>query len=126
MMTKQMTALIIEDNPELNTLFSEALQEAGFITEEILDGQQAKVRLQAIEPALILLDLHLPYVSGADLLTQIRQDPRLKDCVVIVASADGTWTGVLDQQADYIMNKPVSYIQLRDLSSRIYQNLAKQ
>lgn len=125
-MTKPLKALIIEDNSELNSLYSEALKESGFITEGILDGQQAKLRLQVIEPALVLLDLHLPHVSGGDLLTQIRQEPRLKACIVIVASADGTWTGVLGEQADYVMNKPVSYIQLRDLGLRIYQNLAKQ
>jgi two-component system, OmpR family, alkaline phosphatase synthesis response regulator PhoP len=125
-MTNQLKALIIEDSPELNLLFSEALNESGFITESIYDGQEAQLRLQTIEPALILLDLHLPQVSGADLLTQIRQDPRLKDCIVIVASADGTWTSILSEQADYMMNKPISYIQLRDLCSRIYKNLTRE
>ena len=96
-MTNQMQALIIEDNSDLNALFSEALQESGFITEGVLDGQEAALRLKEVEPQLILLDLHLPNVSGADLLVQIRQDPRLKDTFVIVASADGTWSGIIGE-----------------------------
>ena len=125
-MTQQMTALIIEDNQELNTLFTEALQESGFVTVSVLDGEEAELRLAEIVPQLILLDLHLPSVSGADLLLGIRQDPRLTDTIVVVVSADGTWSGYVGQQADFVMNKPISYIQLRDMGSRIYQNLTRE
>ena len=125
-MTKQMNALIVEDNPELNALFVEALQESGFMAEGVLDGQEAEMRLKEISPQLILLDLHLPYISGADLLVKIRQDPRLKDTVVIVASADGTWSGLISKQADFVMNKPVSYNQLRDIVSRIFRDLTRE
>lgn len=118
-----MTALIIEDNEELNALFTEAIQESGFVTVSVLDGEEAELRLAEIVPQLILLDLHLPYISGADLLLAIRQDPRLTDAIVVVASADGTWSGIVGEQADFVLNKPVSYMQLRDISSRIYQNL---
>ena len=122
-MTNEFIALIIEDNIELNTLFNEALKESGFKTEIALDGEEAQIRLQEFVPQLILLDLHLPYVSGADLLSEIRQDDRFKDTFIIVASADGTWTGLLEEKADIVLNKPVSYVQLRDLGSRVYNNL---
>ncbi|MBE2220706.1 MAG: response regulator transcription factor [Anaerolineae bacterium] len=124
-MTNPMKALIIEDNADLNTLYSSALAEAGFITESMFDGEKAQHRLQEIEPQLIVLDLHLPKLSGADLLAQIRQDPRLQEIFIIVASADGTWTGHIGEKADMVLNKPVSYVQLRDLGIRVYQNLSK-
>ena len=125
-MTQQMTALIIEDNQELNALFTEAIQESGFVTVSVLDGEEAQLRLAEIVPQLILLDLHLPYISGADLLLEIRQDPRLTDTIVVVASADGTWSGHVGEQADFVLNKPVSYVQLRDMGVRIYQNLTRE
>lgn len=125
-MTNPLQALIIEDNPELNILFSEALNASGFITEGVLDGKNAELRLKEVEPDTILLDLHLPQVSGSDLLTQIRQDPRLQDVIVIVASADGTWSSIISEKADFVLNKPVSYVQLRDLGARIYQNLVQK
>jgi len=122
-MSNQMIALVVEDNQELNALFTEALQEAGFVTESVLDGQEAELRLKEVAPQLILLDLHLPYISGADLLVKIRQNPRLKETIVVIASADGTWAGLINEQADFVMNKPVSYVQLRDLGIRIYRNM---
>jgi DNA-binding response OmpR family regulator len=125
-MTNPLKALIIEDNLDLNALFSGALTEAGFITESLFDGEEAQRRLQEMKPHLILLDLHLPKLSGADLLAQIRQDSRLQETFVIIASADGTWTAHLQEKADMVLNKPVSYVQLRDLGTRVYQNLNKE
>ena len=41
-------------------------------------------------PDLVLLDLHLPDISGEDVLTGLRAQPELKDIPVIVISADAT------------------------------------
>ncbi|MBE2220412.1 MAG: response regulator transcription factor [Anaerolineae bacterium] len=117
-MTKPL-AFIIEDNDMLSSLFEEAMREAGYDTEVALDGQVAASRLQEITPYLILLDLHLPHVSGADLLKQIRTETRLDATRIIVASADGTWSTNLDNEVDFVLNKPVSYVQLRTLASRL-------
>jgi CheY-like chemotaxis protein len=125
MTENDLKAFVIEDNPALNTLFCDALRSSGFSTEGILDGQASLQRLDKVQPQLIMLDLHLPKVSGAELLDKIRQDPRLKESVVIVASADGTWSGIVREKADFVLNKPVSYVQLRDIGLRIYQNLVK-
>ena len=63
--------LIIEDEPALSLVFKHALEEAGYQTECILDGQEAVNRLPDIVPALIVLDLHLPNVPGKEILRQI-------------------------------------------------------
>lgn len=124
-MTNKLQALIIEDNPELNILFCEALNESGFETEGVFDGKEAQQRLKEIIPDVILLDLHLPYVSGADLLVQIREEHRLTDVFVIVASADGTWSNIIGEEADIVLNKPVSFVQLQNIGFRVYQNLTQ-
>ena len=65
-------ALIIEDDEDLASIFAEALRGVGFEVEIIADGQAAQERLRnGITPFLILLDMHLPHISGADLLTNI-------------------------------------------------------
>lgn len=124
-MTKPL-AFIIEDHDMLSSLFEEAMREAGYDTEVALDGQVASLRLQEITPQLILLDLHLPHVSGADLLKQIRAEPRLDNTRIIVASADGTWSTNLDSEVDFVLNKPVSYVQLRTLASRLLNNMVSE
>lgn len=122
-MTKPL-AFIIEDHDMLSSLFEEAMNEAGYETEVALDGEKASLRLKEITPHLILLDLHLPHKSGAELLKEIRAEPRFDDTRIIVASADGTWSNNLDDEVDFVLNKPVSYVQLRTLASRLLNNIA--
>ena len=112
------SALIIEDNRDLAIVFSQALQAAGFITGIIGDGEQALARLAMVTPALVVLDLHMPHVSGLDILRHIRADGRLAETRVIVATADSHVTGGLREQADLVLIKPVSFTQLRDLAAR--------
>lgn len=114
------SALVIEDNDMLSALYEQALREAGFQTESAANGQIALDRLQQIVPDLLLIDLHLPYVSGEQVLTYVINDPRFEQSRIIVASADGAWAGFLSQQVDFVLNKPVSYKQLRTLASRLY------
>jgi len=118
----ELLALIIEDDEAIASIYVEALQMAGYGTEIVGNGRLATQRLGEIRPVLILLDLHLPYVSGAELLKQIRADSRLDDTRIIVASADGTWSGFLDGDVDFVLNKPISYVQLRTLASRLLKN----
>ncbi len=122
----EIVALIVEDNEMLSELYAQALQEAGFQTERLPDGQVALERLHAVTPGLVLVDLHLPQVSGEKLLAYMHENPRFKQTHTIVASADGSWTSQLNQQADFVLNKPVSYKQLRALASRLYMSFAPE
>ena len=111
-------ALIIEDHADQNIVFTTALEKAGYGTESILDGITAQKRLLEIAPQLIILDLHIPGVSGDALLEQIRNDPRLENALVILATADAALADVLQPQADLVLLKPISFAQLSELASR--------
>ena len=117
-MTKQL-ALIIEDDYDASTIFATALQVVGFDTEIISSGEQAVVRLKMVIPDLVILDLHLPRVVGTDILNQIRADERLKDTLVIVASADERMADMIRAQADLVLLKPTTFSQVRDLAARL-------
>jgi len=114
-------ALIIEDDEDLANIFAEALRGVGFEVEHIADGQTAQERLKSGNaPYLILLDMHIPHISGADLLTNIiRKDERLAKTIVIITTADARMGEAYTEQADFVMIKPISFVQLRDLSSRL-------
>ena len=112
-------ALIIEDDPDLATIFAEALQMAEFETEIVSDGQAALGRLAATTPAVVVLDLHLPHVSGPKILQQIRADRRLAKTRVLLATADALMAESLRREADLVLLKPISFHQLRDLAKRL-------
>jgi DNA-binding response OmpR family regulator len=117
---KSPLALIIEDDRRLGTIFAEATRTAGFEVEIIQDGQTALARLADTTPSLVVLDLHLPYVSGQEILRHIRSDERLAKMHVILATADPLMAEAFQAEADLVLIKPVSFSQLRDLASRLH------
>jgi CheY-like chemotaxis protein len=114
-------ALIIEDDEDLANIFAEALRGVGFEVELVADGKMAQERLKnGIPPFLILLDMHLPHISGADLLMNIiKKDERFADSVVIITTADARMGEAYTEHVDFVMIKPISFVQLRDLTSRL-------
>ena len=72
-------ALIVEDETDLAIIFSKALQEAGFETQIVRAGDTALMWLSSTAPQIVVLDLHLPRVSGKEVLEQIRADERLTE-----------------------------------------------
>jgi two-component system phosphate regulon response regulator PhoB len=115
-------AVIIEDDEFLVEIFSKALQAAEFQIEVIHDGQAALHRLNQITPNIIILDLHLPCVSGQDILRHIRAAAHLSQTRVMIATADHLTAELLRSQADLVLLKPVSFSQVRDLANRLKGN----
>jgi DNA-binding response OmpR family regulator len=115
-------AFIIEDDPKLGSIYATVLQQAGYVTEIIRRGDEARTRLSAAAPDLILLDVHLPYVSGAELLQQIRADSRTAYTPVIVLTADIYMAKTMDLEgrADHVLVKSFGVSQLRSLLAREY------
>lgn len=112
-------ALVIEDDADLSEIFKQALEQAGFEVEAILDGQVARERLKDAVPNVIVLDMHLPHVDGPTLLKQIHADERLSKSRIIIATADAVQAEFYRDQATIVMVKPISFSQLRDISARL-------
>jgi DNA-binding response OmpR family regulator len=118
-MSSNRFALIVEDEIDLAIIFSKALQEAGFETQIVRAGDTALMWLNSTQPQIVILDLHLPRVSGEDILKQIRADERLIETKVIVSTADPRLGELLQDQADLVLLKPIGFSQLRDLAARL-------
>jgi DNA-binding response OmpR family regulator len=117
-------ALIVEDDDALAAIYQETLRQVHFKSVVVSDGAVALAQVKALAPALIILDLHLPHISGIDILRQIRQDASLAKIHVIVTTADSVRAATVQDQADLVMVKPISVVQLRDIARRIRSTLA--
>ncbi len=69
-------AYVIEDDEVIAKIFSTAVREAQFETVIIRDGVDAMEKLESSVPDLVILDLHLPGISGINILRWIRNDAR--------------------------------------------------
>lgn len=108
--------LIIEDDVDMGLALAEILQEdAGAVTEIVADGQTALDILASTIPHVVLLDLHLPKISGLEILQQIRQDHRLDNTKVILVTADVFRMKEIAPQADFAISKPFRPDKLIDL-----------
>jgi DNA-binding response OmpR family regulator len=112
-------ALIVEDDEKLAVIFTQAVKQAAFDVETARHGREALEKISHLTPALVVLDLHLPDISGATILQRIRQAPHLAHVQVILATADPAMADSLEAQSDLVLIKPVSFTQLRDLAARL-------
>ena len=117
-------ALIIEDNIDLAAILASSLQAIGFEVETIHDGGKALARLAEIVPTLVVLDLHLPHLSGTNALRQIQSDRRLLETRVVIATADAAMADELRDKADLVLLKPLSISQIRDLATRLVPSVS--
>ncbi len=77
------TILIVEDDPVLSKMYSEKFKFEGFNVHTALNGQDGLNMALVEKIDMILLDLMLPRLSGAELLTKLRQDAKGKNIKVI-------------------------------------------
>ncbi|MFG1820185.1 response regulator [Kribbella sp. NPDC049174] len=79
--------LVVEDNPKNLKLVRDVLQFSGYEVIEATSGEDG-VRLAASEePDLILMDLQLPGIDGAEALRRIRSGARTREVPVVAVTA---------------------------------------
>ncbi len=107
--------LVVEDNPEMNQFITASLANE-YRTATASNGQEGLEQAIALQPDLILSDVMMPYLSGAQLVQQIRTHPELDTTPVVMLTAkadDELRVQLLRQGAqDYLM-KPFSVEELR-------------
>jgi len=112
-------ALILEDDPKLAELYETVLKQCKYEVQTIDSGREAQNSLKTLSPKLILLDIHLPYVSGMEILEQIQADKRFKGTSVIVMTADLYTAKELTGQVEYVLLKTHGITKLREIAARL-------
>jgi len=100
--------LIVEDEPGLAEVLSLHLEAAGFETTVCHDGLSAIYELDRATPRVVLLDLHLPEVSGFRLIQLLKQraDSPGLPVIVITALSFQEAEDVVRAGADDFISKP--------------------
>jgi len=78
--------LLVEDDPFLRRACEASLRRRGFTVLAAGDGEAALRLIRARRPALVLLDLLMPKMTGVELLRALRQEEATRDVRVLVLS----------------------------------------
>lgn len=66
------TILVVDDDPQIREWLRHILENRGYQVEEVGDGKEALAFLERAKPALMVLDLFMPNMDGAELLWHLR------------------------------------------------------
>jgi DNA-binding response OmpR family regulator len=107
--------LIVDDEVSTLKLLGMALEREGYRIAAAQSAQQAAARIDAEVPALVILDVMMPGVSGIDLVQQLRSRPETTTLPIILLSAKGEVAdriAGLKAGADEYLVKPIDTTEL--------------
>ncbi len=103
--------LIVEDNEKNRKLVRDVLAFKGYRLAEAETGEEGVRLARELRPALILMDIQLPGISGIEALTQIRADESTRAIPVMAVTASAMSTDrskIMAAGFDGYQSKPIN------------------
>jgi two-component system response regulator RegX3 len=118
----QCSVLVVEDEPSLAESIRYSLERECCRVMIAGDGMSAVEQVRRQQPALVLLDLMLPKLSGLDVCRQLRQESTVPIMILTAKDGEADKVAGLELGADDYMTKPFS---MRELVSRVRAHLRR-
>ena len=106
------TVLVVDDEPKITEVVGSYLRRAGYAPVTAADGAEALRLFEKERPALVILDLMLPDLSGEDVCRRLRARSRVPIIMLTAKSEDMDAVQGLGLGADDYVTKPFSPRQL--------------
>lgn len=87
-MAKNRTILVVEDDVDQRELIKLHLLDAGYMVRGAANGLEAAASCLQITPDLVISDVHMPRMSGFDMIRILKSEPAMKDIPVIFLTVD--------------------------------------
>jgi two-component system response regulator RegX3 len=110
------TVLVVEDEVSYVEALTVGLSREGFIVEVAVDGAEALLKFEDLQPDLVLLDVMLPKMSGIDVCRLLRKRSQVPIIMVTAKSAEIDTVVGLEVGADDYVSKPY---RMRELVARM-------
>ncbi len=86
--TKNKTILVVEDDPDQREVIKLHLLNAGYMVRSAANGLEAAASCLQITPDLVISDVHMPRMSGFDMIRILKSEEAMKDIPVIFLTVD--------------------------------------
>ncbi len=111
--------LIADDEPNILISLEYLMKREGYSVSVARDGEEALAAILRDRPALVLLDVMMPKMSGFEVCQAVRANDAIRDTLILMLTAKGRETDTakgLGSGADAYMTKPFS---TRDLALKV-------
>lgn len=119
-----MRVLVCEDDEMVLKMVEFRLQKEGYEVFLAGDGKEAIEKIQSVQPDIIITDIMMPYLTGLEIVHQVRKGLKLETPIIIVSSIglEKTVLEAFQLGADDFITKPFSP---NELSVRVKKLLMK-
>lgn len=117
--------LVVDDSGTMRNMIKRTLAISGLVIGEIYEasnGIEALAQMASHPVDVVLLDINMPVMNGIQLVSRIRDDERLRQIPVIIASTEGSETRIAELMqagARGFIRKPFRPEQIRDVLTPI-------
>jgi two-component system, OmpR family, alkaline phosphatase synthesis response regulator PhoP len=106
--------LIIDDDASLIEILVTKLKAAGLEVEGVQGAELGLLRAKELGPELILLDMQMPKMSGADVLLKLKEDKSTKNSKVVFLTSFGDEKMIDQEKMIYGQMGAVDYLKKTD------------
>jgi CheY-like chemotaxis protein len=108
-------ALVVDDSMIIRHTVCRFLEQRGFAVESASNGAEALLLAQRLRPCLIVTDLQMPQMSGAELITVLRANPRTSSIpIVVLAGRSSGFQTYRESRADHVIFKDIDIVEQLD------------
>lgn len=129
---KSKLILMIDDDANFREIVSMKLGSAGYRVEMAEDGETGIRKMRDLHPTMVLLDMQMPGMSGADVVFKVKDDPDLKTIPILFLSSLGDPDPAMMQANDRLAIEigTIGYLKKTDdldsLLAKIKEKLGEQ
>jgi CheY-like chemotaxis protein len=114
--------LVVDDEPDLRYLLRRSFERAGHEVTDAGHGEAALAAIHLSVPDLVVTDMMMPVMDGAELIRRLRADPATARIPILAATGDAQLAG----GADAVLTKPYQPQQLVAAANALMAQKADQ
>jgi two-component system alkaline phosphatase synthesis response regulator PhoP/two-component system response regulator VicR len=117
--------LVCDDERHIVRLIQVNLERQGYEVVTAYDGKEGLEKIRSEKPALVVLDVMMPYMDGFEVLKNLRKDPATENIPVIMLTAKAQDADVFQGYhygADMYLTKPFNPMELVTFVKRLSEN----
>lgn len=100
-------ALVVDDSMLIRYTVCRFLEERGFTVESATNGVEALQILERTHPALIVTDMQMPKMSGSELITALKKNPKTATIPIIIVAGRAIGFDEQETRANFAIYKDI-------------------